>query len=739
MDTSEDSGEDASIPSEEEVAYLRSDIESNERLLLSSARQNPLNVNTLILPPYPLPTTTPSHNRYSRARTSSRPLPWLASVSGIPLRRQNAIRGGVGRHHYRRYNPQTETSSTQPEIAEGEDKYLKELSALGEDNNSRLKKLLSLEAEELHKDIVEVYKAIKSISTFQGESPLFFKNNYEYSKKFRILFFAKLNRAKFQSDQPGLPNLEFAMDSYLKKRRNKSLFLNVKPTIAPPPKSKLFKKPLKKKRRIHRYQDTSVKRQKIAAGSKPQETHLLFNSKLSLSKSEKETILSCLPSSYMQSGSSFAISMTSQPTPLQQGNLVFTNVTGPELNGVFNFESSKQPGMTDLHCMLLKLHSFIKYFCGFTDNSLPRNKILVRKLNVLDRISVDPKIKYVSQLKYPEVNVPFSGHLIDFNKYDLRFMESGRFGARERSNRVRLQLGEWMKMSPFIQFKENYFISFLHELEDNLKHFRTIRAKKEQKSEALHLTKQFKANLFQLTKDFGFINSRNNSSIPFLDEQSSRKQGKYRDGFLEDWDRSLAHRLCEVITSNDSSTLLNVQLNYVLFVIKVDLSKLLDEYILFIFDHVDVSSEDRVEYINKYKNVYNSIFRDEHQRQMKERDTTPPPVATLLGSIDRKMGQIEVHNTVPNMYYREPGAKYMTNIIMTRHSPVTLTDYGSRNTYVYDDFEVFNSEESTLPVPANSRSFNTRSGYVENDDSIETKLVGSSKFVNKGNPVCGMV
>ncbi|RLV91658.1 hypothetical protein JA1_003737 [Spathaspora sp. JA1] len=771
MDTSEDDSEEESIPSEEEVAYLRSDIESNERLLLSSARQNPLNINTLIIPSYPISNSSHQPHRLRTAnvvRVDGRPMPWLGQspASGVPLRRQNAIRTAPGRHHYRRYNPmQTPSGSGGAPAATSDttgDKHL-ELSTLEENSNSRLKKLLTVEADELCKDIQSISEAIDKIPNFQGESPLFYKNNCEYSKRFRILFFAKLNQTKF--DQPGgLPNLIYAMDLYLKKRRARSLFLNIKPTIPPPPKvSRSSRLPIKKKRKSHKYQRSSTKRQKVATSSQDEVEHLLFNSKqLHLSKSEKENILSSLPSSYMQPGSSFSISISEpqsqQSDNLKQANLVFTNITGPELDGVFNFsvEQSEQPQMTRLHCMLLKLHSFIKYFCGFTENSLPRNKILVRKLNVLDRISVDPNIHYTTNLKYSQVNIPFSGHIIDFKKYDLRFIENtiGCRSNRERSNRLRLTLGEWMKISPFIQFKENYFLSFLHELQDNLEHFDEINAKKEQKSQALHLTKQFKGNLYQFTKDFGFINENNNSksgvTIPFLDEQRSintllpkhTNSNKYKDGFAEDWERSLALRLCEVITMDDSTSLLNVQLNYILFKIKVDLSKLLDSYILFIFDHWDVSSKDKVEYINKYKTVYNSILSDENKPN-RERDTNNPTEATLIGSIDRKSGQIELQNTIANLFYRvDSGVRYSTNIIMTRHSPVTLTDYGSRNTYVYDDFEVFNSEEDrdlSVPVPVNSRSFNSKSGYVENNEVIATKLVGTGRFVNKGNPVCGMI
>ena len=94
-------------------------------------------------------------------------------------------------------------------------------------------------------------------------------------------------------------------------------------------------------------------------------------------------------------------------------------------------------------------------------------------------------------------------------------------------------------------------------------------------------------------------------------------------------------KICQNITTKESNTLINVQLNFILFVLEVDLSKFLDNFMDFIFQHCDNN-----DYINNYRKVYRNILSDE----AKESDNYR---AILICSIDRKTGAIEIHNTLP--------------------------------------------------------------------------------------------
>ena len=138
----------------------------------------------------------------------------------------------------------------------------------------------------------------------------------------------------------------------------------------------------------------------------------------------------------------------------------------------------------------------------------------------------------------------------------------------------------------------------------------------------------------------------------------------------------------------------------------------------FIFQHCDNN-----DYINNYRKVYRNILSDE----TKESDNYR---AILICSIDRKTGAIEIHNTLPYLHYKDRSIKNTNFILSSDHN---LSTYSSRNTYVYDDFEIFEGEN----VPLNSGTFNTSTNLDGLTEAVvDLNLTGTVKL---GTPVCDMV
>ena len=82
------------------------------------------------------------------------------------------------------------------------------------------------------------------------------------------------------------------------------------------------------------------------------------------------------------------------------------------------------------------------------------------------------------------------------------------------------------------------------------------------------------------------------------------------------------------------------------------------------------------------------------------------------------------------MHYKDRSIKNTNFILSSDHN---LSTYSSRNTYVYDDFEIFEGEN----VPLNSGTFNTSinlDGLTE--AVVDLNLTGTVKL---GTPVCDMV
>lgn len=707
------SREETSVGQPRNEESLRSDIQSNERLLLSLARQNYANVNTLVLArgrPIDLYFNLDSDN-----------------LSGVPLRRQNAIRVG----HVTK-----------------EDLKDKRKLQRASDN---IKELLNNEAKVLQHDISRIISGIKNMRTFQGESPLFVRCPEDDTRNFRNMFYSKLSSYRSEAI---FPNLETFMDEYLHKRKHHWLWQKEKKD-----KQKAIQRGYKRKASTGRSllsllikNERKVKRRKVKSTIVEDEQISFLNKELKttnpnkssilVSTQEKEHILNVQFCSAFQSGSTFNV--RTMDDDIDNCELVLSNVDYENKNIFGFFRIFETVDATKSYYQ--QVTNLVHYLCGYDSNSssLPRSASLLRKLNILNRLGNDKRVTLPSgNLSDGSSVIPIEGYIIDFMTNDLRFLKSPKLDSKivfrssvatkMKSSRIRIQLLEWMRIQPFVQFKESYFLKFLNETNKNLLQFPKSKAPRMQKSEALHMTKEFRSNIYELTKDFPWDED---ASIPVWEEQKAARQfgpRKYRDFFMDDWERNLAHRLSEQLTRDDSASLVNIQLNYILFTLKVDIIEYLNTVIECYLQKSSMPTEVR----DAYNNVFEKILTEEEDKRDADRESQ---VTTLICSLNRKTREMEIHNTLPFLRNDTMGRRPV-NIVNIHASPQTLNDI-VRAQLMRDDSELFSAN-----VPACLTAFiNRRESFRNpNEELAETMLFGTYKKdiwgnrLGGGNPSYSMV
>ncbi|KAI5966757.1 uncharacterized protein KGF55_000166 [Candida pseudojiufengensis] len=641
------SGEETTAAADSNVVdeTTRNEIRSNERLLLTSARN---------------------------LQNATTPL-----ISGVPLRRQNAIR----------IKSILRKDDGAEEQEEEESKKL---------NDKLVNDYLDSEAQILEGEIKTV---LDSFESAKATTSLFPQRNFG---NFQSAFFSSFNILLPPDPSHDTYNITESLDEFLWKRNNKLLFID--PKIPAPPTASSSKK------RVKETKPTNTKRQKLSATKDEpiiQTEREIYN--YPYHKLDKNQIMDGLPTNEFQSGSSYSLQLKSPGFNTFKLSLI--NIE-PKIHATIGADPEGS-----LETLFLKLHNFTKFLCGMPANSyqLPRNAMLIRKLNVLDRLSIDDNIIYSKSKPIRTFYIPCDGTKVDFKNNDLRFMKSEKLvSSRFNVSKIRLQLLEWMKINPFIQFKENFLFNFLQNLHQDLHNFKSIKVKRSRKSEAIHLTREFKSNFPEIAKDFNNIKI----SYPqfFKNDENKRKKRYHAEMFLEDWKSSLAFKLSDLLTAENCSTIINVQLNYILFTLDINISQFLNSFINLIFHHCE-----NQEYIENYRKIYNNILRDEKE------DLS----CTLLCSIHKTSGRLDIHNTFLHINPLFSTKLGPANVILTDDS--RLNEVNGRNMYVYDDFEKFNGSK----IPKNSKEFNLRfeqdeGKNDENDTSkqdhqILDKLVG---FVN---------
>lgn len=556
-----------------------------QRLLLSSARHNPTHRNTIV-------------------------------TDAVPLRRQNAVRKPCAPQH----------------LAEC--------------------------ASALHHDFAHAVRAIRRLDLFLGKSPLFSAHPHQRGPPVR----------RWACRRARGSNLERAMDRLLLLRRRGRLWPDA-PTGEPATHAKRRgddTASAAKRRKVR----PPRRRERVSAGGGGLSVPLGPISASALSRADKYRILDGLPCSYVRSGATYALGL--EAGPLKRGrdllDLTFAHVDHADksVEGFFCVEAlDDRTG--DLHLVL----SFLSFLCGG-----PRAAYLVNCTNrvmqtkfallnetfmavVVDRGLSNPR---VVECLTRALRVPFAGHLVDFNRHDLRFLPDSKplatkpcfsramHVSRMRNEQIRLQLGEWLRIRPFHHFSEAFFLNYLFFVENYLRDF--DRAPAPDQEVGVEFAKHLKELIFDIAKDFSFVDD---AKIPMAEARFAHARREVwerkrrepvlplrKSPFHQEWDAKLCDKLGDFVTCEDNC-LLNVQLNYVLFTVRVDACAAIDE----VFRRfVGLLSKDAER--SHFEKKYDALRKQ--PLALENKDTV------FVCSVNRKTGALEMQNTRLYLDYKYAGS-----------------------------------------------------------------------------------
>lgn len=582
------------------------------RLLLSSARQNLTNRNTLI-----------NSGQGNSTRVNR-------LLGGVPLTRLNAIR----------------LKHRQPA-------------------NANLENL----ARDFHGDFEAAITAIKSLDSFVGKSPLF--ANHPHSEScLSVRKWSSLRRLVRKT------SFELNMDRFLNHRRRGTLWTQktnrcgeargheMQRKVPESKRKHLGSSGNQKRRKVSNKQDSRHQARFMAPPALPMGGESI--SYKFLSRDDKYKILDGLPCSFLQNGSTFALDL------LVRGrdsiDLSFSNVDLEEkkLHGYFSVQAC---GERSGHIHLII--GFLSFLCGgirsrYTINCT--NKVLQTKSALLDHTFMEAIVE--RGLSSPQVvecltsmfHIPFSGDIVDFNKNDLRFLQETRpvspktsfsrsmHVSRLRNEQIKMQLCEWLRIRPFHNFSEAFFLNYLFFVEKYLRDFKDT-ANIEQEL-GIEFARNMKDLIHDITRDFDFVRD---AKIPMVEEKGNQakkdiwerrrhepRSNLQKSSFLREWESKICEKLSDYVTCEDSC-LCNIQLNYVLFTVKVDVSAALDQTFEKFINLVTKDSER-----NMLQKKYNAISKEQLLPDAKE--------CVFVCSLNRKTGRLEMQNTRLNLDYKYAGS-----------------------------------------------------------------------------------
>lgn len=151
--------------------------------------------------------------------------------------------------------------------------------------------------------------------------------------------------------------------------------------------------------------------------------------------------------------------------------------------------------------------------------------------------------------------------------------------ARTKTARARLQLQEWMKIHPFRQFRDSFLMKTLAKLRRNLCNFDNVSLAVQE--DTLDLARGLQRHLATISgglePQLVAFNDTQKGEQSWHDVWHEHKLN-HESQFVKEWDKKLSDKLAEFLMCEEHC-LLNVQLNYVLFTAKVDTASFVDAYI----------------------------------------------------------------------------------------------------------------------------------------------------------------
>lgn len=409
----------------------------------------------------------------------------------------------------------------------------------------------------------------------------------------------------------------------------------------------------------------SKKKRKTALSSSAKEAAHIYSGKhgetiqmSQLSQLDKYRILDGLPSSYLNSGSLFKFEIPnwqSQKRPTLDMILAHVDHSNKTLHGHFGFSDD---ATKDFRTFV----EFLSFLCvgpRYIRQYSRAGRILQLKLELLSQAYFSHKsfregYEDSSKSTKNDFRILFAGDSVDFNKNDLRFLrcspsEDDLVSNRTRNERVALELNEWLRIRPFHNYREAFFMNYVHFAEKSLSNFDKL--PKDQRESCLELCQTLRDLAFILSKDFQSFNQANVSILKQASGDIPSQTGLFSgprhkiSAFSSAWGTKQYEKLCEYVTCRDTC-LLNLQLNYSLFTIRVDLSATIDMAFSQMMDLVP--PEHRKPALVKH---YAALMKESLPMEVKE--------TVLLCSVNRKTGGLEMQNTRLYLDYQFDTLSYL--------------------------------------------------------------------------------
>lgn len=361
--------------------------------------------------------------------------------------------------------------------------------------------------------------------------------------------------------------------------------------------------------------------------------HFLDN----LSEEKKDSILDIQFCSLLKSGTCFELSLNEHKNIKELMRFNCFDLKFLEVN----YKSKSLLSTINLTAVskdLYKKVTLFKLFLFGQFNTMSRHKSFFKKINLLEQLSREKNLEFSNS--FSNINLLASGKLIDFKNNDLRYLQTDNLKTASSAIRggiVRTQLNEWLNIEPFCHFNQAYLISHLEKLNSSLKMVENSKIEESHKLELIRNARLLRWNY----EDFGAL-----SSQPLDTKTNNPFTKRVIDKFVDTWREIKVDSLGDQITKS-ITTLLNIQLNYILFTIEIDLNDFLDNSINFIIK--DCLTQD---YSKKYQTIYDDIIKDEKDFK-EDQDSKNSNKATLLCSLNRKTGELQVHNTLDFMSTRK--------------------------------------------------------------------------------------
>lgn len=240
-------------------------------------------------------------------------------------------------------------------------------------------------------------------------------------------------------------------------------------------------------------------------------------------------------------------------------------------------------------------------------------------------------------------NFPVTGTLVDFKNNDLRFLKNTYPGVKRAHHVLQspgkdteFELLQWLRIPPFFNFAEAKFYKTIEVVERYL--FKSMQNSQDYDKSNLRYVQGFRKLVHEISKGYHYLK---NTKIPFEtnEGQCRRIDARFRkSAFFTLWETKHAEEFCEHILENRND-LTNVQLNFVLFTLELDVTKVLDTLFWKVLAHIP-NKVDR----QKYEKFYTDVKEPNGSALSRK--------AVFVCSVNRKNGELHIHNTRPSFEYR---------------------------------------------------------------------------------------